>query len=599
MLVGCSISLFIQSISIAVVFAMFKIAIVFACLTYMGHGRRVQSKRNPLEPLAVLLQTFNPEAASILRESSPRLQAALHLRGGSAKPLQLITSSGQLAAPDASSLVDTLPASAPFSVVASVDGHYRGRRLLNALFDTDFDGSVQLGAQDAMQAGAWLASSQNSTGCLVLETRPLRSLGPDRSVVDSCKLSCFALALSNAIIIHSPCASPSSALVKEMYERVFSNHLAAMVPKGITGRTLLVHVSDPADALSEGAVRKACKAAWSTAIVGAENASAFSDLFDFEVVSVPAELDDAEGFARGVEALRATLAGAPKKLEGRKDFTIAAVSAWEAASKLDSEPSEESLDDRLLVDQLYQATYEKGQKLLRNWASRVAHRKVISHFKEDASAMLSSILTTFDFEASKCLVASKEMLEQRRAQLVKALERDRQELFVKQHRYLTSAGVADFKAQLLKVCGRGGKIEDWQMESLSRKAVKDFDAKIRNLADDETRGQLVMAFSKKVTELGSELKESPCMQLQALGAMKRQTKGRKPPRGIRAGLALVGAIRNEFAGGQGNIQTYAGYVDGLNTMHLMYANDGAIPDSSGTKPPPFRWQPKINFDISI
>ena len=44
---------------------------------------------------------------------------------------------------------------------------------------------------------------------------------------------------------------------------------------------------------------------------------------------------------------------------------------------------------------------------------------------------------------------------------------------------------------------------------------------------------------------------------------------------------------------------YAGYVDGLNSLHVMYANDGAIADSSGAEPPPFRWQPKMNFDISI
>ena len=44
---------------------------------------------------------------------------------------------------------------------------------------------------------------------------------------------------------------------------------------------------------------------------------------------------------------------------------------------------------------------------------------------------------------------------------------------------------------------------------------------------------------------------------------------------------------------------YAGYVDGLNSLHVMYANDGAIADSSGVEPPPFRWQPKMNFDISI
>jgi hypothetical protein len=31
----------------------------------------------------------------------------------------------------------------------------------------------------------------------------------------------------------------------------------------------------------------------------------------------------------------------------------------------------------------------------------------------------------------------------------------------------------------------------------------------------------------------------------------------------------------------------------------MLANDGLIPDSTGNEPPTFRFQPKLNFDISL
>jgi len=68
---------------------------------------------------------------------------------------------------------------------------------------------------------------------------------------------------------------------------------------------------------------------------------------------------------------------------------------------------------------------------------------------------------------------------------------------------------------------------------------------------------------------------------------------------VQAGVGLVGAVRSTFGGGQGNLQTYAGYVDGLNSAHIMFANDGLVADSSGSEPPPLRWQPKLNFDISI
>jgi len=80
---------------------------------------------------------------------------------------------------------------------------------------------------------------------------------------------------------------------------------------------------------------------------------------------------------------------------------------------------------------------------------------------------------------------------------------------------------------------------------------------------------------------------------------RRTSKGQKPPRGLRWGLGLTGAIRNQWGGGQGNLQSFVGFVDGLNSAHLMFANDGAIPDSTGSEPPLLRFQPKLNFDVSI
>ena len=61
----------------------------------------------------------------------------------------------------------------------------------------------------------------------------------------------------------------------------------------------------------------------------------------------------------------------------------------------------------------------------------------------------------------------------------------------------------------------------------------------------------------------------------------------------------MGAARSKIGGGQGNLQTYAGYTEGLNSAHIMFANDGLIADSSGSEPPFWRWQPKMNFDISV
>ena len=72
------------------------------------------------------------------------------------------------------------------------------------------------------------------------------------------------------------------------------------------------------------------------------------------------------------------------------------------------------------------------------------------------------------------------------------------------------------------------------------------------------------------------------MQLQAIGATRRKVgKGPKPPPGLRWGVSLVGALRPLWGGGQGNLQSFVGYTDGLNSAHLMVSNDGATQDENG------------------
>ena len=64
-------------------------------------------------------------------------------------------------------------------------------------------------------------------------------------------------------------------------------------------------------------------------------------------------------------------------------------------------------------------------------------------------------------------------------------------------------------------------------------------------------------------------------------------------------LSLVGAVRSKWYGGQGAVQSFVGYTSGLNSAHLMFSNDGNVPNQDGTDLPFFRWQPKLNFDIAL
>jgi len=403
--------------------------------------------------------------------------------------------------------------------------------------------------------------------------------------------------------MHSPCVAPTAALVQDSYERVFSHHISVMA-SGAESRTTIVHVSDAESQLSEAAVRAACKDAWEAAAEATEfKGKAFSDLFDMEVVSVPSSEGD-EGYEAAVAAVRSKVSGVGGKL-GKTAFAESASSAWSAVGAvLDSEPSEQWMKERFLAARAYETAYSEAQVVLRKWSSAIAKGRIVRGFGPAASATLDNALTSFDAGVSTCSAASAPMVAQRRARLAKALQNDNAELFLKQQRQLSTSTISKYKSQLVKVMGRGGTVQEWQQEALRRNAEKHYDAEIGQLLVDgvieQTRAQLTNAFGKQLTELTAKFLDSPPMQLQAIGAMRRRTgKGQKPPRGIQAGLGLVGAVRSSYGGGQGNIQTYAGYVDGLNSLHVMFANDGLIADSSGSEPPPLRWQPKMNFDISI
>ena len=92
--------------------------------------------------------------------------------------------------------------------------------------------------------------------------------------------------------------------------------------------------------------------------------------------------------------------------------------------------------------------------------------------------MLSSALATFDAGVSTCSGASTPMIAQRRQRLAKALQNDVQELLSKQHRQLTTSTINRFKAQLIRVMGRGGTVLEWQQEGLRRNAEKHYDAAV-------------------------------------------------------------------------------------------------------------------------
>jgi len=401
-------------------------------------------------------------------------------------------------------------------------------------------------------------------------------------------------------------------LLKARYEQLFVNYLAVNTGQP-SAKALIVHISD-AGAGPNGLgtrAKAACAAGWAAATATSSllHSTGFSEFFEWMHIDLPhATFERAEHDAV-VAALRAKLltlgAGGMSKQISPAAFEEHVASAWDATgSAVGGTPVEGWLRERYWAARSYDLAYADAQVHLRKWGAQVAGNSFVPNFGARASAALNASLAMFDVGVADCSVSSEAMLSQRRSRLQKALQADVQELFSKQHRLLTLTTLNHFKAQLLKVVSRSGVPQQWQQDSLRRSAEKQFDAALSALLvpslGGPTRQQLNTAFGQQLTEQTSKYLESPPMQLQAMNAMRRRTgKAQKPPRGMRVGLGVVGAARSKIGGGQGNLQTFAGYTSGLNSAHFMFANDGFIPDSSGSEPPPLRFQPKMNFDISI
>eukprot|EP00967_Tisochrysis_lutea_P112252 scaffold177097_cov27-Tisochrysis_lutea.AAC.1 len=540
------------------------------------------------------------------------------LRGGALdSPMALITPSGDFS-PEAATALASL--SGTRSVVATVGGRLRARRLLNALFSTSFETKEG--------AGAFVAAPAKAPKLLIVHTEAGTATAlPEEAeealpVTDVCALGSFALSLADAVLVIPPCAEPTKQMLISMYESVFAQHLATteLAPEGEAERssaagpkvtrTLLVHVAQTAtDAV---AVRAAAEAAWAAAAKATSSKGiAFASRFDLVTLTLPSAAIDKEGFSAGAAELRTRLSslaadGFGKPVDARA-FASAAAAVWaqtqEAAA---GRPPVEVLQERFAATQAYEAGMEKAQLALKRVSSAVAAGRVVDGFGPSAARIINETLISFDAAVADVGASSAELVARRRERLLKAVQGDVKELFNKQQRSLARSCSKRFERQLLGVQERAGTVAAYQLERLRKNAERAYDAQVESLIvpglGGPTRQQLTQAFSAQLTTFATKFVDSPAMQLKSLGATRRRvSRPYKPPRGLRWGLALTSAVRPKWGEGTGSLSTFGGYQtpDGLWSAHCQLSNDGNIPESSGEKPPTFRMQPKLNLDLSI
>ena len=520
------------------------------------------------------------------------------IRGGGRPPVQLIDPAGSLNQDAATELAS---GSSELALITSVGAKGRGRRLMNDLFGTDFDTSSTAG-------GAWLAASAGAPSVLLLATEGggADATADVRGAADDGKLASFSLALADAVLVHTP-STPSASQLQASYERMFMQRLALGAGAEAQKKVLLVHVGEG----GEKAVRKACADAWQAAAAAAAMpAASFDEHYELECSPLPHATHEAAAYGAALEALGARLralpgAGYGKALSGAS-LPGATAAAWGAASAggVGAQPTDGALRERYLAEKAYDAAYSRSQATLGPWGSSVGAGQLVRSFGAKASELMEGVAADFEAAVADAPGAYSPLVAQRGAKLRKAVQNDVSALFAKQHKLLATQQLQLYKARLLRVVSRSGKLEAWQREGLQRECEKGFDGGLSGLfvggLNGPTKQQLVDAFGKQLLAAATAFQESPALQLQAIAAVRRRTgKQQKQPRGFNVGLGLVGACHSKVGGGQGNLQTFAGYTAGLNSAHFLFSNDGGLPDSSGSEPDLLRFQPKLNFDIAI
>jgi len=148
-----------------------------------------------------------PAACSSLDGSAVRLRGGMADLAAAVKPVAIISGAGVFSPSAAASVATGI--SGQRSVVATVGGSLRARRLLNALFDTSFDTERGVGPT----GGAFVATAPE---LLIVHTESATTAAAEHgSVADECALGSFALTLASAVLVLPSCAEPTKEMMTE------------------------------------------------------------------------------------------------------------------------------------------------------------------------------------------------------------------------------------------------------------------------------------------------------------------------------------------------------------------------------------------------
>jgi len=327
------------------------------------------------------------------------------------------------------------------------------------------------------------------------------------------------------------------------------------------------------------------------------------DLFEVQIVSVTSQDDAAMVMSTAVAA------GVRSPLSQTSENVVSAIT--QAYSTTTS--STDTTTSTLLCDDSYTRHSRSSRAKLSAWKRRADRSLLIDQFGPQATALLQNTLDgydkdTFFLSGDSDTALAKHRLELR-STLKDRIETQLRELFALQLAILEKSTLKKLNSKLLSQLQSSGKkspeVELQENASAVRTAEFAFESTITDLELpilSITKEKYIQAMSAKLNDALVAFPDSPPAVVKNMKQVQSMASRDKKPteRSLDAGLSLVAMIRPD---GFGNLQGFAGYSMGANSVTVGVHNDADAPETisqfGGSRPPFLRVQPKLNLDIEL
>lgn len=458
------------------------------------------------------------------------------------------------------------------------------------------------------------ADIDDSTGCVIVRSPGATMLS---SSTASSSPAAAASSIAGAIVvtgvIPSDCEGMGGIAETRHGKTLHSIFSSRLVSSEESNEKKLLMVAVEGSLVDEDSVIDDISAifeACAMAVSGQEIASV-GDLFELQIVSVTSKDDAAMVMSTAVAA------GARSPLSQTSENVVSAITqAYTTSTKSASSSTDTSTSSStLLCDDSYTRHSRSSRAKISAWKRRADRSLLIDQFGPQATSLLQNTLDAYDKDTFFLSGNSDPSLSKHRLELRSVLkdrmEKDLRELFANQLITLEKTTIKKLNSKLLSMLNtkeemkKSPEVELQENAAAVRSAGFAFETTISELEIPMlslTKEKYIQAMSAKLNEALTSFPDSPQAVVKNMKQVQSMANRSKKPteRSMDVGLALVGMIRPD---GFGNLQGFAGYTMGANSVTVGVHNDADAPETisqfGGSRPPFLRVQPKLNLDIEL